>query len=221
MKKSSQVVGLPLMGVKEGTADGSAIDFMIDASTKKVCYIILQGSNGYFGNSALPVREVMGVGNDYIITSTLGNVKELTQLKELKESGFFILGTRVISCTGDALGAVADFSFDEKEGTIETIELDNDTVIAGDKIISFSGDLVFVDEAGSVDIPAEPVEETPVEPTAFETEQREFLLGRTVVTDVTAEDGTVLAAAGTVLTEEIISKVDEAGKTLDLTLSVE
>lgn len=244
MKKSSQVIGLQLMGIKEGATGGKAVDFMIDTITKKVRYIIVQSAKGYFGYSALPVNEVMGVGDDYIITSTLANIEGKDEIK-LEGDGFFMLGTGVISCEGNSLGTVKDFSFDEKEGTIETIELDNGMQIAGDKMVTLS-ELAFVDESGSgmeevkvsaaemteevieeeIELTAEPEEEVEVEveveePSAFEREQREFLLGRTVVTDVTDEDGTVLAEAGTVLTEEIIDKVGNAGKVLDLTLSVE
>ena len=52
-------------------------------------------------------------------------------------------------------------------------------------------------------------------------EQHDFLIGRTVVTDVTDDDGTVIAAQGMEITEEIFAKVNAAGKLLDLTLSVE
>lgn len=249
MKKASQVIGLQLMGISEGATGGKAVDFMIDTVTKKVRYIVVQSGKGYFAYSALPVNEVVGVGDDYIITSTLDNIEEKDDIT-LEGDGFFMLGTGVISCEGNSLGKVKDFSFDEKEGTIETIELDNGKKIAGEKMVTLS-ELAFVDEAGSAEpaqeavvydalseepvalveevieeevFPAqeEVVEEVAVEePSAFELEQREFLLGRTVVTDVADDDGTVLAEAGTVLTDEIIDAVGKAGKILDLTLSVE
>ncbi len=250
MKKASQVIGLQLMGISEGATGGNAVDFMIDTVTKKVRYIVVQSGKGYFAYSALPVNEVVGVGDDYIITSTLDNIEEKDDIT-LEGDGFFMLGTGVISCEGNSLGTVKDFSFDEKEGTIETIELDNGKKIAGEKMVTLS-ELAFVDESGSAEpvvqeevvydalseepvaqaetvieeevFPAqeEAVEEAAVEePSAFELEQREFLLGRTVVTDVADDDGTVLAAAGTVLTDEIIDAVGKAGKILDLTLSVE
>lgn len=245
MKKSSQVIGLPLIGVKEGTEIGNASDFIIDAAEKKVRYIVFQGSQGYFGYSALPVSKVKGIGNDYIVTSTIANSEKLFQSKDTKDmgdNGFFILDAHVVSCGGDALGTVADFAFDEKTGSIGMIFLENGIEISGDKIASLSRELVFVDEIGGDDAEEETAAEEPQEeeapaaepqeqeaqeeeeeeqPSAFEMEQHDFLIGRTVVTNVTDDDGTVIAAQGMEITEEIFAKVNAAGKLLDLTLSVE
>ncbi|MEG2625048.1 MAG: PRC-barrel domain-containing protein [Christensenella sp.] len=226
MKKLSQVIGLKLMGIKEGVEVGNAVDLMIDTATKKVCYVVVQESKGYFGYAALPVKDISGIGKDYIMTGTLESVKKLTQLKDavgVDDDGFFMVGTRVISCDGNSLGTVLDFSFEETTGDIDTVMLDNDTQIAGDKIITLSKELVFVSETGSAAIAQETDEPQAEEQesSAFEIEQRDFLLGRTAVSAVTADDGTLLVPKGTVITEEVISLVDAAGKLLELTLSVE
>ena len=42
MKKTTQLLGLPIMGIKEGMQKGIVTDFMIDANTKKVKYLILR-----------------------------------------------------------------------------------------------------------------------------------------------------------------------------------
>lgn len=247
MKKSSQVIGLPLIGVREGTELGNASDFIIDAAEKKVRYIVFQGSQGYFGYSALPVSKVKGIGNDYIVTSTITNSEKLFQSKDTKDmgdNGFFILDANVVSCGGDALGSVADFAFDEKTGDIVMIFLENGIEISGDKIASLSRELVFVDEIGTDEAAEEeesiaaeePAEEETADeavvepevqaeevnqPSAVEREQHDFLIGRTVVTDVLDDDGAILVAQGTEITEEVFAKANAAGKLLDLTLSVE
>ena len=76
MKQTKQVLGLPVMGMKEGVTQGIAVDFVIDAEAKKVRYIILKNEIGY-GFRVLAVEDIAGIGTDYIMTSTVQNVKKL------------------------------------------------------------------------------------------------------------------------------------------------
>ena len=103
MKQTKQVLGLPVMGMKEGVTQGIAVDFVIDAEAKKVRYIILKNEIGY-GFRVLAVEDIAGIGTDYIMTSTVQNVKKLFDSPELLQEmeaalyGSDILGLRFFSC---------------------------------------------------------------------------------------------------------------------------
>ena len=51
--------------------------------------------------------------------------------------------------------------------------------------------------------------------------QSEFLLGKTVAADVLAEDGTVVVAAGTTITAEVIDAAKLANALFDLVTSAQ
>ncbi|MEG1859258.1 MAG: hypothetical protein RR193_02855, partial [Christensenellaceae bacterium] len=113
MKKSSEVLGLKVMGIREGLEEGVAQDFMIDSTTKKVEYLILKNSSGY-GFRALKISDILGIGADYIMTATVENARKIYESKdilEVIEKGFFMLGTTALSSTGDVIGRVTDFTF--------------------------------------------------------------------------------------------------------------
>ena len=204
MKRASEVLGLKVLGIREGMENGSAQDFMIDPQTRKVEYLVLKTNNGY-GFNALRISDVMGIGADYIMTQTVENAKKMyesTEVLEVIERGFFMLGTTVLASTGDMVGKVEDFSFEEKTGEIGTLYLDNQTEFEGSKIVTMAGKMVFVDPEGTnilkVTQEAEPQGE------AFQSESFQYLMGKTVKETVTSEDGSFRIEADTVLGEEIL-----------------
>ena len=77
MKEASQVIGLPLMGIKEGTTQGVAKDFIIDPKTKCVKSILLKLDRNY-DYRELYTSDVIGIGKDYIIAQSLDKANRLT-----------------------------------------------------------------------------------------------------------------------------------------------
>ncbi len=228
MKKSSETLGLRVMGIKEGIEKGIAQDFMINASKRTVEYLILKEKNGYVFR-AIATGDILGIGADYIMTSTIENAKKIYESKEIMkeiEDGFFILGASVLSSTGDMIGGIADFSFDEKTGELDTLYLDNGEEYSGNTITALSAQTVFIDKSGNAALrqSVEEVSEAPAvkesKPSALEEESKAYLLGKVVKNDVTSDDGTFSLTEGTVLTEEILEQVAKHNDVL-LTLTMD
>ena len=233
MKKASEVLGLKVLGIREGIENGIAQDFMIDPESKKVEYLILKTNQGY-GFTAIKVEDITGIGSDYIMTNTVENAKKMYESKEILkeiEKGFFILGTTVLASTGDVAGQVEDFSFDETNGKIGTLYLDNQVEFDGSKIVTMAGKMVFVDPQGAEFFRAEREEKITriqdeeradeAQGNTFENESMQFLLGKTVKQTVTNSDGSLVIAEGTVLGEEILQKAaTDNDMLLTLTMNV-
>ena len=174
MKQTKQVLGLPVMGMKEGVTQGIAVDFVIDAEAKKVRYIILKNEIGY-GFRVLAVEDIAGIGTDYIMTSTVQNVKKLFDSPELLQEmeaalyGSDILGAKVLSVVGNVLPNVKEMVFDEKTGDIDSLILANGKDYLASVIATLARDVVFLDimEQPDPDFYFEPeveaVEETKLE----------------------------------------------------------
>ena len=216
MKKLSQVVGLPLISVKEGVEDGIVQDIIIDPQKKRISSLILRGAKNEYDIGEIKLVDVTGIGKDYVITQSIENKRNI----DLSGTGFQLLKMKCISASGDVLGSVEDFTFDEKTGKISSLQIDAGFEIDGDNILSISNNLLFVsDEGNSEQVKTETKEEKVT--SSLEREQNEYLLGRTVKNDITKEDGTVIIKKGTVITADTIYLAEKTGVVIDLTLEVE
>ncbi|HOV69244.1 MAG TPA: PRC-barrel domain-containing protein [Clostridia bacterium] len=206
MKKASEITGLSLMGIKEGISCGAAKDFIIDPQSKRVKSIVVKYERNYDFRE-LNVADIVGIGKDYIVTQSLAKATKL----DLEGVEVSLVGMTCISCFGFVIGNVEDFEFDEYTGEIHSIRIDSGMEIRGHNIISISNAIMFVN------IDADGQER---QLSDFESEQREFMLGRTVSADIIGQNGSVVIAKGTVVTEDIIRFAEAAGLTVDLTLNL-
>ena len=215
MKKSTEVLGLKVIGIKEGTDKGVIQDIVIDAEGKRISHLILKDSRGY-GFYGLSFAEVLGIGADYVIVPTISGVKKLYESQELLEvieKGFYLLGATVLSSGGDIIGEVEDFAFNPKGGALGRIMLNNGADFPAEKIESLAGSTVFInlDDA--------PIENALPEE-GIEGDSIRFLLGKTLRSAVVSEDGAFVAEAGTLLTEDILREANLHDALLTLTLNV-
>lgn len=247
MKQTKQVLGLPVMGMKEGMTQGIAVDFMVDAEAKRIRYVILKNEVGY-GFRVLAIEDVKGIGTNYIMTDTVENAKKLYEcpdlLKEMESAlfGSDMLGAKVLSVVGNILPEVREFTFDEQTGNIENLILANGKDYLASVIATLARDVVFldiadqepedeyyfenaeeakiVDETPVVEEPEEKKEE-PVQLSAYAMAQREFLLGHTVNFDIVDSTGKVVIPQGTVVTDEVIAYAEKMDVSADLALNVD
>ena len=231
MKKTTQLLGLPIMGIKEGMQKGIVTDFMIDANTKKVKYLILREGKSYFF-SVVKVEDIFGVGENFVTTPTIENIKALGNTESEMMEAFYMEGTTAVSSNGNIIGTIESYDFDEKTGEIISLDLKDGGEIEGDKIATMANDMVFISEEGAASIPAftqevkqeKPQADAPEkaeELTDYQKKQREFLIGRKAGADVQSKDGSFKIEKGTVLTDELIEAAEKADVALELTLNVE
>ncbi len=212
MKSSSQVLGLPLMSVKEGQKVGSVQDIVVDAQNKKVEALVVRGSKNDYDFHQLKLIDVMGIGKDFVIMQSIENVKSI----ETGRVGVPLLNVQCIAASGDVLGSVTEFEFDEKAGDIKAVKIDSGIEIQGYSILSLSNSLLFVQydpsgAAGTVNNAA----------TALEKEQKDYMIGRVVKNDVKDESGNIIIAKGTMVNASVIERAQDAGVTVELMLELE
>lgn len=215
MKKGLQVVGMPVMGIKEGVQCGIAKSFVIDVQTKKISAMILKGDKNEFDLRMIKTGDVLNIGKDFIMTKSAENVKEVANAGAL----ILLFGMNCVSSSGDISGKVKDFTLNEKTGDIQTLELDSGTEINGSEIVTISNDFIFLSSDPIVEEDGTASGSSGY--SAYEREQREFLLGKTVGSNIVNANGKVLIQKGAVITEADIDIAQKAQLLTDLTLSVE
>lgn len=153
MKKSGEIVNLPLMGIREGKEIGKVCELIIDSQSKKVRYLVIDLGEGCLGFKVIDLADITGIGTDYVTAKTLEDVETLWDcydtVKELSFSSRYLGGARVISCEGNFIGTVKEFSIDTETGDIINIELNESKNgspnLLGEKIVALAKNQVFVD----------------------------------------------------------------------------
>lgn len=219
MKNSTEVIGLPIMGVTEGQECGRVMDIVIDPQKKIIRSVILQGKKNEYDYRELLLGDVIGIGKDYLIIQSVDNAKNLN----FDEPGMTLKNVKCIGSSGDVLGNIKDFTFDEKTGNIQSLNIDKGIQVSGQNILTFSNNLIFVNTEGKEAAAPKPFVATPVQKPVesnLQKEQNEFLLGRTVGADIVNEAGKVIVKKDTVITETIINEAEKAGVLIDLTINL-
>lgn len=215
MKKGLQVVGMPVMGIKEGVQCGVAKSFVIDAQSKKISALILKGDKNEFDLRMIKTSDILNIGRDFIMTKTADNVKEVANASAL----ILLFGMNCIASSGDVIGKVKDFSFAETSGEIQGLEIDSGAEFTGNEIVTISSDFIFLSSEIKAEESSAPSAAAGI--SSYEREQREFLIGKTVSANIMDASGKVLIAKGTVITESDIDIAQKSQLLTDLTLSVE
>lgn len=168
---------------------------------------------------------------------------------KLLDFGVDVKESQVITKRGQMVGRIKDYYIDEETGKIVGYELvpNNSEAVAGlipaAAVITLGKSMTVVEdnvesallkelngqpltarlEPSAQDAAPkapEPVEETKSEALRlFEARQRQYLLGRIVSKTIIDDQGNVIVAEGTVVTEEIIDRVTAAGRYLELTMN--
>ena len=213
MKTSSFISKLPIVSVNEGEQIVTIKSLVVSRASKKVEYFTVDGCCGSIVPLMLSFKDVIGIGNDYVVVQSAKSIKKLYDNQEFiaaAEEGVVLIGASVMSTAGDMLEKVVDYVIDEKTGVIQTLTLGNDQEIAGDKLVSISAKFIVVD----LDAAA------PEEPAAELDENVAFLVGKVVNSDVASGDGRLTIEAGTILTAELVAQAEKRDMMLQLTMAV-
>ena len=188
MKKSVDILGLPVISITEGRELGMSKTLLIDAPNRIVAAITIEDEDWYRGVKLIPYDNVIAVGDDAVTINNSENILTLDaagDFETLLDDNIRVIGTKAITRTGVIQGNITEIFIGE-DGSIEkcevttpegsTSEVTADQVAIFGKevtVISPEGDVVKKSDAASapaapaVTAPAaEPAAAEPVEETA-------------------------------------------------------
>lgn len=169
MKKSMDILGLPVFSIREGEELGSIKAFIINAAAKSVEAFLIDDGKWYLGAKLLPAKAIAGLGEFAVTVESSDNVvgvAEFPDIEPLLVANISVIGTKVVTTAGRILGRVTDFTV-ENDGKIATCEYltesDQTQEVALEDIITLGKDVLFIRDtsAGKV-VPAAPQEAAPV-----------------------------------------------------------
>ncbi|MGI6487939.1 MAG: PRC-barrel domain-containing protein [Syntrophothermaceae bacterium] len=235
MKKSQEIIGLPVFSVVDGREVGQVKDLVINPEEGVVEYVLVNGGSWYVGARVLPYRAVLGIGAHAVTTESetqLTNLNESSNANALLERSIKVKGTKVLTRKGNLIGVVSEYEVDENTGKITGLEfraMEGDseiTAIQASQVLTFGKDVIVVQERlgsdpNSFQKADESRSETGVAAESdaarlFIEKQKQFLLGKKLMQDIKDDEGNILIAAGTEIDDHVLEVAEVSGRLNDL-----
>ncbi|WP_346354245.1 PRC-barrel domain-containing protein [Azotosporobacter soli] len=163
MKKSIEIVGLPIVSITEGRELGIAKSILIDPNARTAAALLVDDGKWYWGAKFLPFTSITGLGESAIIVescNSLQNVESVPELEKLLEDEVKIIGTKVLTRTGRIQGKVTEIIIDIG-GKIVACEIEestgNLTNLPAQQVITFGKDVLIMTDNGDEVVDVKPV----------------------------------------------------------------
>jgi uncharacterized protein YrrD len=224
---SKDVLAKPIVAIRTGRIVGKIRYPIVDAGKHEVIGFIVDDEKWFLETRVILFPLVCGMGKDVITIDDDSAIMPVSNLKAIQgqlEENIQLIGHKVISETGKALGFIEEFSFNDRTGKIESYRIkEKTTCINQHDVISIGRELIVVKENAAVykDAPKEPWEENFDINSIFERRQMEFILGKRLARNVESETGSSIAHSGEVISEDIIRRAKNQGKFTELVMSIE
>jgi len=159
------IINLPIVDISEGVEIGTASKMVINSAEGSVVALVVDDGKWYLGAKLLPFSAIAGLGESAITTITASSVIAVANAPEMEKllaADITVIGTNVLTKTGQLIGTVKEISIDAtgKITSCEMEELNGEVKdIPGESILTFGKKvLIIADEAESTVVASTPVE---------------------------------------------------------------
>ena len=151
MKKSVEILGLPVISITEGRELGMSKTLLIDAKKGTVAAITIEDEDWYRGVKLIPYESVIAIGDDAVTVTNSENILTLDDAgdyEQLLDDNIRIIGTKAITKSGSIQGKVSELYIGD-DGKIEKCEItapDGTTSeVTADQISIFGKQVTVID----------------------------------------------------------------------------
>ncbi|MBN8208478.1 PRC-barrel domain-containing protein [Bacillus sp. NTK071] len=150
MKKSNQVVGLPIISIQSGTEIGHVKSLVINSADKSIDFLTVDHPDWDVSVKAVPFRKVIGVGEYAVMIEEEKAIFDLSEIpiaNELVKKKISIIGTKIIDRGGQFHGEVNEFFLDDNTGRILGLQFKNadaEHFLSIEHVITLGKDLLIV-----------------------------------------------------------------------------
>ena len=126
MKKSVEIIGLPVISITEGRELGMSKSLLIDAPNGSVAAITIEDEDWYRGVKLLPYSSVIAIGEDAVTITNSENILTLEDAGDyeaMMDTNIKIIGTKAITKSGTIQGKVVEIYIGDN-GKIEKCEIE-------------------------------------------------------------------------------------------------
>lgn len=156
VKKSIDVIGLPVFSIIQGKEIGKVKRFVIDPAKGAVIALVIDDGKWYLAAKLLPMSAVTAIG-EYAVTvdemDSLVEVKDIPDVERLLDADIDVIGTKVLTKSGRIRGKVNEIIIDDS-GKINFCEIEEQageiSQIPADIVVTYGKEvLVITDGEGT------------------------------------------------------------------------
>lgn len=212
MKKTHDVLGLPIISISDGVEVGKVKSILINAEKGAIDYIVVDSGIQILSARVIPTGSILGIG-EYALTiendSAINDIGKIPSAIDLLQKNIQVKGAKVLTRKGRLVGEIGDFYLDEDDGCkITGLEYVADIthkrirIIPRESVITFGKNLIVVSDdventlidqltqlGGTGDRPSEP-------------EKKNLVISEPLRSE------TFSARANSAIVEEIVGKAD-------------
>ena len=151
MKKSVEILGLPVISITEGKELGMSKTLLIDAKNGLIAAITIEDEDWYRGVKLIPYESVIAIGDDAVTVTHSENILKLDEAGDyeaLLDENIRVIGTKAITKNGTIQGKITEL-FIGDDGKIEKCEItapDGTTSeVTADQISIFGKQVTVID----------------------------------------------------------------------------
>lgn len=199
MKKSIDMLGLPIISITEGRELGVSKSLVIDAEQGIVAALVIEDEDWYRGVKVMPFKAVSAIGEDAIIINNSSDILQLNDASEFEPllvDNIKIIGTKVITKSGSIHGKITELIIDEA-GAISKCLIETSSgassEITAEQVSTFGKQVTIINSDGGNSI----INET-----------KAAMAVETVITEPVIEEPTPVVA------EVIVPEVEEVVETV-------
>ena len=156
MKKSVDILGLPVISITEGRELGMSKTLLIDAPNRVVAAITIEDEDWYRGVKLIPYDNVIAVGEDAVTINNSENILTLDaagDFETLLDDNIRVIGTKAITRTGTIQGNISEIFIGE-DGSIEKCEITtpegSTSEVTADQVSIFGKEVTVISPEGDV-----------------------------------------------------------------------
>ena len=156
MKKSVDILGLPVISITEGRELGMSKTLLIDAPNRVVAAITIEDEDWYRGVKLIPYDNVIAVGEDAVTINNSENILTLDaagDFETLLDDNIRVIGTKAITRTGVIQGNITEIFIGE-DGSIEKCEITtpegSTSEVTADQVSIFGKEVTVISPEGDV-----------------------------------------------------------------------
>lgn len=155
MKKSIEIIGLPVISIVEGTELGTVKNLLINPADGSVT-ILIDDAKWYWGAKFLPLAAVTGLGEYAITIENSDAILTLTDAPEVEKlivADLKVIGTKVLTKNGRIQGKVTEIFIDNSGKIVacEIEDLNGDTTnIDAQHILTFGKDVLIISDGNEI-----------------------------------------------------------------------
>ena len=154
MKKSVDILGLPVISITEGRELGMSKTLLIDAPNRVVAAITIEDEDWYRGVKLIPYDNVIAVGEDAVTINNSENILTLDaagDFETLLDDNIRVIGTKAITRTGVIQGNITEIFIGE-DGSIEKCEITapegSTSEVTADQVSIFGKEVTVISPEG-------------------------------------------------------------------------